>query len=127
MDQIVIMKQIYEDVIIGNKAACDEGVWKVRDWHSVVVYAELLINIELFSLDLLLCSSRLTKGTNLEDAIIDVGGCKDCAVAVLFDFLEFDVAVFFTTKLLLECHLIVLKVVLLHIIFPIIPHGNSDG
>ena len=40
-----IVEQVHEQQLVGDEAAVDEWVWKVVDWHRMVVQTKRFINI----------------------------------------------------------------------------------
>lgn len=61
----MVVEQIHKQKVIRAEAAGDEWVWEVVDWHCVVVQPNLIIDVELVSLNLLLSSlsNRVVKGS----------------------------------------------------------------
>ena len=87
------MEQIDEEHMVSHKDTGNERIWEVINWHCVIVKFQSIIDVELIFLDLLLGPFLFSKGSELENSIIEVSDCKDLAIVSLLDLSELDVAV----------------------------------
>lgn len=105
----VVMKEVDEEQVIMDPRACDEGVWKVLDWHGVVVDVQSFVDVELCPFYFFLSPGFCAKNTNEEDTVIHVGDSELIASRILLNFLQLDVVSIFAANFFLESKVVALE------------------
>ena len=121
------MEQIDEEHMVSHKDTGNERIWEVINWHCVIVKFQSIIDVELIFLDLLLGPFLFSKGSQLENSVIEVSDCKDLAIVSLLDLSELDVAVCIASILLLKADYEGLETELLDPVLPIVVLFDGDG
>jgi len=120
---LVIQVHVYEFFI--NKCAGDKWIREIIDWYIVVIQVQFLVNIKLFFINFLLCSRLISKCSELEISIINIGNSKEVTICILFYLLKFNVVIWMSSYLFFKCQLVISKTVLLNKVFFIILFCNS--
>ena len=107
----VIMEQVDEDFVICHKRASDEWIREFLDRHSVIVEAQLLVEVYLVCLNLPGVSSLFTEGPQFEYTIVLVDNSIKVTLEVLLHLLELDVVVGGASHFLLKSHLVIGQIV----------------
>ena len=102
MGQRGIVVQVHVQKVVINENARDEGVWEIVDWHRVVVHVQLLVDVQLPTLDALWVSVLLSEDSDPEPAVVEIGDGKLSSFGVLLHLLELDITGLSVTDLLLE-------------------------
>jgi hypothetical protein len=102
MVQSLVVEESDSKPVIIYEPTDDEGVWKARDRHGVIIEGQSLINIELVILDLLFTPRLFIKCSQSKLSVVDEGDGELGASTVLLDLLELDVAGLSAPEHLLE-------------------------
>lgn len=105
----VIVEEIHEEQVVIDEASRDVGVWKIVDWHGVVVDSYFWVDVELVLLYLCESPCCLSKCPQSELAVIKVGNGELVSDGVLLDLLQFNVGIFSTTNQLFHGHFVGLE------------------
>ena len=121
------MEKIKKQHLITYKDTGNERIWKVINWHCVIVKIQSIIDIELIILDFLFAPFFSSKGSKFENSVIEVRDCKELAIVSLFYLPKLDVAVWISSKLLFKADYEGLKAEHLDPILPIVVFLDGDG
>ena len=103
MANILVVKKVYKEQIIIDEGTGDEWICKALNWDSVVVDTQYFVDVKFMFLNFFFFSLILIKKSKLKVAVIHVSYSKLVAFTVLFYVFDFDVAVWISSDLLLEC------------------------
>ena len=110
------MEQAYEHGLIIDKINGDKRVTIPSIRNCLICDAYGRVDFKLILANLLRPPGLFSECSNFEISIVVVGHSKKITLAVLYDFLHFDIAVRLPSKLLLERQVSCLKVVLDYIV-----------
>lgn len=120
------MEQNHIEQVVIDPCAVHKRLWKVTDWHCVIVYSKNLIDMKLFLLNLLLRPRFSTKCSQFKLSIIYESTSKLVTCRVLLHIFGLDIAIFFATYFLFKGHSIGFQGVLLDVIFTICCFGHRQ-
>tara|TARA_B110000285_G_C15139135_1_gene629425 strand:+ start:3755 stop:3988 length:234 start_codon:yes stop_codon:yes gene_type:complete len=76
MSKFVVVKDVNEDLIIVDEAACGIRLWKALIDHCVIVYPKNFVKINLIFENFFFSSGHFFKVSQIELSIIKVNNCK---------------------------------------------------
>lgn len=121
------MEKVDVEHMVADKDTGNERIWEVINWHCMIVKFQGFIDVELIFSNLLISPFIFSKGSQLENSVIEISDCEDLAIVALLNLSELDVAFWIASKFLLKADYEGLQAELLDPVLPIGVLLDGDG
>ena len=113
--------------MVSHKDTGNKWIWEVINWHCVIVKLQSIIDIELILFDFIGSPFLFSKGSQLENSVIEIYDGEELASVVLLDISELDITFWTTSEHLLHVDYEGLETELLDPVLPIVVLFDGDG